>query len=293
MASGPSDTESISYWLYRYNYTQSTDELINLTQIVSRVLALHIAPFLRNFRLACDPSSDSSHIDTCIRTAIARNVQQLQLDICVDGYTCSNYHSEERFVLPRSFFSCKSVVVLDLRGTIQVDPPPSYEFPSLKILRLVQVFFRNDQCVQRLLSGCPVLEDLSFERDTQDRLTFFKISVPTLKRLCLEFLTFTYERNLSDYKLLICAPALKYFKFCGDLGHITFLEKLDNLIEADVHIRPLEEDCTIEYKIDYEDRVLRLLLALRKAEFLSLTPGGKQVKLPLSFLIFLCLQYKL
>lgn len=167
------DTESISYWLYRYNYTQSTDELINLTQIVSRVLALHIAPFLRNFRLECDPSSDSSDIDTCIRTAIARNVQQLQLDICVDGYTCSNYHSEERFVLPRSFFSCKSVVVLDLRGTIQVDPPPSCEFPSLKILRLVQVFFRNGQCVQRLLSGCPVLEDLSFERDTQDRLTFF------------------------------------------------------------------------------------------------------------------------
>ena len=42
----------------------------------------------------------------------------------------------------------------------------------------------NDPFV-RLLSGCPVLEDLSFDTDLSDSISIYKIYVPTLKRLSI------------------------------------------------------------------------------------------------------------
>ncbi|KAL4619608.1 hypothetical protein ACB092_06G092000 [Castanea dentata] len=114
------------------NRTQSVSFF---THIVSRVLALNKAPVLRDFCLTCHSRCDPLHLETWILTAIARDVQQLQLDICLDG---------------------------------------------LKDLRLVHVFFRNGDCVQRLLSGCPVLQDLKLCSDSRSGLIRFEIRVPTL-----------------------------------------------------------------------------------------------------------------
>lgn len=41
------------------------------------------------------------------------------------------------------------------------------------------------------------------------------------------------------YKYEIDAPSLEYFEFGGPLGDIIFLGKLDDLIEARLHIWPL------------------------------------------------------
>ena len=65
----------------------------------------------------------------------------------------------------------------------------------------------------KVLSGCPVLEDLSF--DVEEFKS--KIWVPTLKRLRI------YSGN-TNYKLEINTPALEYFKFRGGyMGKIVFL----------------------------------------------------------------------
>ena len=156
---------------------------------------------------------------------------------------------------------------------IAVDPPSSFEFPSLKDLRLVHLFFRNGDCVQRLLSGCPVLQDLKLCSDSRSGLIRFDTRVPTLKYLCLQFLT--VKPSLPDYKLAICAPALECFQFDGDLCHLVFLEKLANLVEAGVWIHPFvctREAWTKGYQIGYGDRVFRLLKALNKAKSLTLIP---------------------
>ena len=63
--------------------------------------------------------------------------------------------------------------------------------------------------------------------------------------------------------------------FDGDLGHVVFLEKLANLVEAGVWIHPFV--CTRD-QIGYGDRVFRLLKALNKAKSLTLYPGNKQVR---------------
>ena len=214
---------------------------------------------------------------------------------CLDGknrtqslsFFTHEFYRGELFVLPQSFFPCKTVVILELWNGIAVDPPSSFEFPSLKDLRLVHVFFRNGDCVQRLLSGCPVLQDLKLCSDSRSGLIRFDIRVPTLKYLCLQFLTF--KPSLPDYKLAICAPALECSHFDGDLGHVVFLEKLANLVEAGVWIDPFvctREAWTKGYQIGYGDRVFRLLKALNKAKSLTLYPGNKQVKSPSQFLMF-------
>ncbi|KAK7834756.1 fbd-associated f-box protein [Quercus suber] len=70
---------------------------------------------------------------------------------------------------------------------VRIDPPSSFQLPCLKKLDLYQVFYESDPFV-RLLSGCPVLEDLSFDRDFSDSVSIYKICVPTLKRLTMVLL---------------------------------------------------------------------------------------------------------
>lgn len=264
---------------------------ISYTDVVSRVLALHIAPFIRSFRLRCNSDCPPFHFDTWIRTAIARNVEELKLLIF--------YSYGIHMGLPCSIFYCQTLVALELSGGIDLDPPSSFQLPNLKILRLLEIYYCKDSsCFSRLLSGCPVLEDLSFERDGYDCLYHFEISVPTLK--CLHIAFRPYRLDLNDYTIEIKAPALEYFKFEGDLGHIVLLEKLDNLFEADVHICSFDETDSLEehQKRCYGDRVFKLLRALTTTKFLLLFPGVTEVRClsVLSFILFFfedeyCLNY--
>ena len=139
-----------------------------------------------------------------------------------------------------------------------LDPPPSFQFPNLKIMSLCEILYRPHHSFSMLLCGCPVLEDLSVTREGTDGMIKFNVSVPTLKRLSIEF--YTYERDLPDYKLEIYAPALEYFGFRGDLRNVVFLKKLANLVEAHVEVRAVEflqEDWVREHEIYYGDRVFK------------------------------------
>ncbi|KAK4576186.1 hypothetical protein RGQ29_026935 [Quercus rubra] len=252
-------------------------EPISFTHIVYRVLALHIAPLLRNFSLAWYSPCNSFHLDAWIHTALARNVEHLRLEIYLNGQDGTEFYNGRRFELPRSFYFCRTVVVLELTGGIVLDPPPSFQFPSLKIMSLCEILYRPHYTFSMLLCGCPVLEDLSVTRDGTDGMINFTVSLPTLKRLSIEF--YTYERDLPDYKLEIYAPALEYFGFRGDLRNVVFLKKLANLVEAHVEVRAVEflqEDWVREYEIYYGDRVFKLVRALNNAKFFSLYPGDKE-----------------
>ena len=248
---------------------------ISFKYIVYRVLALHIAPSLRCFRLRWHSPCNSFHLDTWIHAALARNVQQLHLEIYLDGgQDDSHVYEGELFKLPSSLYTCKTVVVLELRGGILLNPPPSFQFPSLKILRLSEIKYGSISSISTLISGCPVLEDLSVVRVCTDVIGF-KIKVHTLKRLHIGFKS--YKPEPPDYNLEIHTPALEYFRFSGHLRNIVFHEKLAHLIEARVDIYALE-DWTRVYEIYYGDRVFKLLRALNNAKFLSLFPGDKEVR---------------
>ncbi|KAK4576678.1 hypothetical protein RGQ29_027286 [Quercus rubra] len=138
---------------------------IMFAHVVSSVLAKQECGELQTFRLRWLYGWDGSHLDAWFRTAAARKVKELDLEVLM--------HSDvENLKLPPSFFSCRTLVVLKLSGDIDIDTPSlSFNFPSLKILHLVEVSFPGTISSQepsflRLLSGCcPVLEDFSFGTD--------------------------------------------------------------------------------------------------------------------------------
>ncbi|XP_065617687.1 F-box/LRR-repeat protein At3g26922 isoform X2 [Quercus suber] len=242
--------------------------------IVSTLLTLHRAPYLRTFRLKFFLCRNCSRLDKWIGNVVERKLEELDLQI---------YGDDSIWKLPQSIFSCKTLVVLNLNGTIVLDPPPSFQFPSLKILCLIHIVYRPDS-VFRLLSGCPVLEDLSFQREDLEGVFKHKICASTLKRLSLTFgqseSNGSYFGSL-DYKLEINAPALEYFKFEGHLRDIVFLHKLDSLVQADVYI------CSFEARtfwVDWEDdrhqdeccadRVFNFLAALYNVKLLSFSSSS-------------------
>ncbi|XP_075671346.1 F-box/FBD/LRR-repeat protein At3g52680-like [Castanea sativa] len=242
--------------------------------IVSRLLTLHRAPYLRTFRLKFFLCRNCSRLDKWIGNVVERKLEELDLEI---------YGDDSIWKLPQSIFSCKTLVVLNLNGTIVLNPPPSFQFPSLKILRLIHIVYRPDS-VFRLLSGCPVLEDLSFQREDLEGVFKHKICASTLKRLSITFGQSEFDGSYFgslDYKLEINAPALEYFKFDGHLRDIVFLHKLDSLVQADVYI------CSFEARtfwVNWEDdrhqdeccadRVFNFLAALYNVKLLSFSSSS-------------------
>lgn len=245
---------------------------------VSRIFHQHKTPYLRTFRLtySCDNRSD---VDAWISNVAARKVEELDLKIYDDGYWdfqhLRSYHSHE-------IFSCKTLVVLNLRSRIVIDPPSSFQFPSLKILGLFYVDYKSDS-LSGLLSGCPVLEDLSFESACMGGVFNHKICVPMLKRLSIAIKVLTYglfkllDYNDSDciYRIEINTPALEYFKYSGHLSEVVFLQKLENLVQADINI------CTLKAS----NRIFKLLAAFYNVKFLSLFSGHPEVNVSLHSLL--------
>ena len=105
-------------------------------------------------------------------------------------------------------------MVLKLRGETDINTPSlSFQFPCLKILHLISIFHSREHSLSRLLSSCPVLEELSYERKYEE-IEYRKISVPTVKRLSI---TLREDRYFCNHKLEINAPALEYLNFKGNL----------------------------------------------------------------------------
>ncbi|XP_030928363.1 putative FBD-associated F-box protein At3g50710 [Quercus lobata] len=251
---------------------------IMFAHAVSSVLVKQECGELQTFRLRWEIWSDgwqvfwlNKNLDAWLGTAAARKVKELDLEIVM-------YDSDvENLKLPPSFFSCRTLVVLKLSGYIDIDididtPSLSFNFPSLKILHLLEIvmpsiMYSQEHSFLRLLSGCPVLEDLSFT--TTDFFEGeYQLCVPTLKRLSFGETDFNY----SDYELEINAPALEYFEFYGDLRDIKFYEKLDNVVQSDVYIS-ISKYVPEGFRRKW---VFNLFAALNNVKFLSFSPRGTE-----------------
>jgi len=109
---------------------------------------------IRSFRLKSRGISSGFNphdVDRFINAAMQRGIQNLNLDI---GF----------FKLPTCVFSCINLTVLKLRA-LKIQDLPDVNFPLLKTLHLDSIFFppsgaQCHRCLKRLLSGCPILEDL-------------------------------------------------------------------------------------------------------------------------------------
>ncbi|KAL6179360.1 hypothetical protein ACLB2K_050876 [Fragaria x ananassa] len=110
-----------------------------------------------------------------------------ELDICVENY--GSFLENENLKLPKSVFLCKTLVVLKL------------SFPGHDLM-------------EKLLLGCPALEDLAISGTVGEGYLNFNVSALELKKLRINLDTENDDSCLADYNdlnVLVRAPKLEYF----------------------------------------------------------------------------------
>ncbi|KAJ0246922.1 FBD domain-containing protein [Hirschfeldia incana] len=223
--------EYLWMWLPKLDYGRgypSESECERLRCFLDRNLPLHRAPVIESFRLELFTSRfKPESIKMWVPTALSHCVRELEI-------LYYSYPAKPN-ILPSNLYTCKSLVVLKLDGEILLDVPRMVSLPSLKTLKLIGVRYFNDhETLQRLLSNCPVLEDLVvdlFNYDTVEKLT---VVVPSLQSLSL-YLPFSF--SVTD-GVVIETPNLKYFKLRDHNrdDYYYLIENMPYLIEAYVDV---------------------------------------------------------
>ncbi|CAN6898109.1 unnamed protein product [Brassica oleracea] len=199
--------EYLWMWLPRLEYGHrrcSEPESEKLRCFLERNLPLHRASVIESFRLEmCNSRFKPESINTWVVVALSHCLREL--DILYEPYPAKPN------ILPSNLYTSKSLVIL-------------------KTLKLQSVRYLYDESLQRLLSNCPILEDLVVKLrgygDTMQKLT---VVVPSLQSLSL-FIPYSHE--IAEY--VIETPSLKYFKLVdySDNDHYGLIENMPYLIEA-------------------------------------------------------------
>ncbi|AEE33279.1 FBD, F-box and Leucine Rich Repeat domains containing protein [Arabidopsis thaliana] len=199
--------KSLWMWLPKLEYNfrhYSVSEGQGLARFITSSLRVHKAPAIESlslkFRYGAIGSIKPKDIYLWVSLAVhVSNVRELSLKLF-------NF-AELPTKLPKSLCKCKSIVILKLKDEILVDVPRKVCLPSLKTLFLGRVTYSDANSLHRLLSNCPVLEDLVMERDKIDNLGKLSVIVKSLQRLTLKM-----SRPCHLDGLKMNSPSLKYLK---------------------------------------------------------------------------------
>ncbi|KAJ7981722.1 putative F-box/RNI/FBD-like domains-containing protein [Quillaja saponaria] len=231
---------------------QDLDKSSSFVDVVSRVLILHKAQSIRRCRLICSEYyCKPTHVNTWVSAAVGLNVEELDI-----SYRRSLLVDAGFIGFPSSLFTCKTLVVLKLDSSMPFRVPLCVQLPLLNILHLIRVEFVYDNSLQRFLSGCPALEDLDVDRNVDVNYTC-KINVPTLKRLKIRI-----SSVFTKVKIEINTPSLEYLNLSACDCQEFILERLPNLVEANVHVYS---------GAGYTDEIINLFKGLNNVKFLELS----------------------
>lgn len=127
------------------------------------------------------------------------------MDIEIDDDASS---TETRFILPRSLYTgSRTLVTLKLRNAVLADAASeTVSFPSLKTLSLVSMKYPGDGFISKLLSSCPVLENLFVVKCRGDNVACLVVRVASLKFLTVRT-TAEVEYNQG---LVLDVPSLEF-----------------------------------------------------------------------------------
>ncbi|RID43906.1 hypothetical protein BRARA_I00740 [Brassica rapa] len=150
------------------------------------------------------PKLSTKDIEMWLATALSRNLCEL--------FLINEYSNEKPNILPSRLYTCKSLVILKLRGEIRPDVPRLSCLPSLKTLELLLDKYFQGGPLRRFLFICPVLENLLMNCgwDDYDK-GLITVTVPSLQRLTL-YLHSQTEGGMLPRGLVIDSPSLKYLK---------------------------------------------------------------------------------
>ncbi|XP_059631951.1 F-box/LRR-repeat protein At4g14103-like [Cornus florida] len=185
---------------------------------VDRVLMLRDNELnLDKFNLDCCGNCDSTRVSKWVCFAARRNVGEIKLSL----------NLRHPFHLPPSFFMCNTVVVLQLNWKILVDVPENVSFSSLKVLQLNGVEFWRYECLEKILCGCPVLEDLVIRNCKWVRGCCLNVFGSALKNLTL---------HSQAYRIVVDAPVLEHLDIKDYSSESILMKNLCSLVKANVDV---------------------------------------------------------
>ncbi|KAK8502096.1 hypothetical protein V6N12_012549 [Hibiscus sabdariffa] len=144
--------------------------------------------------------------------------------------------------LPTLLFACPSLVTLKLDVTgSDMEVPTNVSLPNLKTLHLSKMQIKDGCSFLRLISGCPVLEDLGLFGCFLIGTSELNIHSLSLKRLVLDsemWVDMTSHSASSDFDwmIVIDAPSLAYFEYFCFVCRGYALRNMESLEKADITI---------------------------------------------------------
>lgn len=172
-----------------------------------------------------------------IGTAVNRGIQQLELESNtyyrddVNGliYPCIDF-------MPLNLYTSKTLVSLKLSFSGPEDPG-FVSLPCLKIMHLREVRWHSSGTMnlEKLVSGCPVLEELILLRDPDDELVDTRVRSRSLKSFCVQLGDGVFCR--SAHTLEIDAPGLEYMSLEEDQFDRIVVKNLTSILMVDLDIK--------------------------------------------------------
>nr|VDD45943.1 unnamed protein product [Brassica oleracea] len=190
---------------------------------INKTLARYTAPKMKSFHLLISPiKKNIPYIDTWIKFAMSRNVENLSLDVRRPYY--------EEYKLPDFFYNSSSFKQLNIKFTHKMVMECRYGSSWVSLQKLSLSFCSlSDESMAKILSGCPILEYL--------RLQIVAPHIHCLRLLdSMRSCTLVDVASLTEAKLDICyVPTNKpFFEFTKpgflqlQVKVLEMLEKLQN-----------------------------------------------------------------
>ncbi|KAL1223978.1 F-box/FBD/LRR-repeat protein [Cardamine amara subsp. amara] len=204
-------------------------------RFMDRFMEFNHGSRLQNFRIWHQIMYGTIHNLTLmelIGKVVDRGLQHLDvtLNFCVrDGF-------RNDFML-HNIYKSKTLVSLKLAVVVLKKPEFVASLPCLKILHLRSVCYDYDGplIVEKLISGCPVLEDLELIRPfhiyDEKNVMFLRVSSQTLKICSLRFVN---NRGVADFTVEIDAPRLEFLSLSeSDFDRIV-VKNLNSLLMVNI-----------------------------------------------------------
>ncbi|XP_030469666.2 F-box/LRR-repeat protein At3g59190-like [Syzygium oleosum] len=222
---------------------------------VDRALVCRDCSSLNAFTLSCSKQSDAPRINVWIAATVRRNVLELDLQL---------YDIEQPYVLPCCLFRCKTLTKFDLEMLNNLRIPSLFCFRSIKVLRLEQVNFVDNDYTGEMFSF-PALQELRLTRCSWTALKVLKISSPNLSSLNIGVCD---EYDGRNGQVLINGASLTRFYYCGELFCDYNISGFDLLVEAYINV-DMGSHPTV-YQIHRGYKLLRKLSNVKKLTLLDL-----------------------
>ncbi|XP_074273539.1 F-box protein At4g22280-like [Silene latifolia] len=175
---------------------------------VDNVLELHQSSPIKKFSLLCKGTYNGSEFNRWFRNVLQKGVQQLHYEIADRTYRIDNVPDYD------GFFMCDTLENLKFIdcGWFYIEIPLSASLPKLKILHLELIVFFDSNSMERLLSSCELLEELTLKYcnyETEGRVIY---CTGLLKMLTIEHCYFSFGTFEID------APNLSYLAYSSNIG---------------------------------------------------------------------------